>query len=145
MKILNENIASQTRHSNLVKSVVGIEVYGALAGLTGGIPFLIDPSGKLENSDLTVLANTPISNFFPVGLWLSGIFGVGGLLVAYLLWTRRTYGRSLAYMLGAVTVFWVGIENVVFGPSIVLAGAQMIFCTPQIFSAILIFRSRRLF
>ena len=126
----------------MLKAVIGLEIFGALGGLAGGIPFLIDPSGKLLGYSGSFLAGTPISNFFLVGLWLTGIFGIGGSLVAYLLLSNRSYARRLAYLLGTLTAFWATLENIVFGPSLVLAGTQLIFCGPQIASAIVLFRTR---
>jgi hypothetical protein len=143
MKTLPESTRVTNPRPVVVKTVVGLEVFGSLGGFVGGIPFLLDPSGELLGMNTSVLSSTPISNFFLPGLWLAGIFGIGGLLVSYLLWSGRAIARPLGYLLGAAATLWIVLESVVFGPSLVLALAQLVFCGPMIASAILLFRSRR--
>jgi hypothetical protein len=143
MKITGEKLQITKARPILLRTVVGLEIFGALGGFAGGIPFLLDPSGKILGSLVSVLKGTPISDYFLVGLWLTGIFGVGGLLVASLVWTSRAFARPLGYLLGSAAVFWVTIENIVFGPSLVLALVEAVFCGPQIASAILLFSRNR--
>lgn len=143
MKTLNQNPHLLKPSPGLVRIVVGLEVFSALGGFVGGVPFLLDPSGKMLNTSTSILSGTPISNFFLVGLWLAVIFGVGGLIVGYSIWSRRCFAPYLAYLLAACAASWVALENVVFGPSLVLTLSELVFCGPQLASAALIFRSMR--
>jgi hypothetical protein len=143
MKTLTENTRVPKARPVLVKTVVGLEIFGAVGGFAGGIPFLLDPSGKLLGWSTSALTSTPIHDFFLPGLWLAGVFGVGGLLVSYWLWSGRAVGRPLSYLLGVAASVWIVLESVVFGLSPVLALFQLVFCGPMIASAILLFRSKR--
>jgi hypothetical protein len=142
MKALAENTRVVNARPILVKTVVGLEVFGALGGFAGGISFLLDPSGKMLGMNTSALSSTPIDNYILPGLWLTGVFGIGGLLVTFLVWTGRAIARPLGYLLGAAACFWIVLESIVFGLSPLLALAQLAFCGPQIASAILLFRSK---
>jgi hypothetical protein len=143
MKALSENTRAPNVRPVLVKTVVGLEIFGALGGFAGGIPLLLDPSGTLLDMSTTSLKSTPISNYILPGLWLAGVFGIGGLLVSYSLWSGRAYAGPLAYVLGAAATFWIILESLVFGLHPALALLQLTFSGPQIASGILLFRSRQ--
>jgi len=142
MELLDPKVQPIRTRTVVLKAVIGLEVFGALGGFAGGLPFLIDPSGKMIGMSSAVLESTPIRDFFLVGLWLAGIFGFGGLLVSYTIWTLRSYASSLTYLLAACTAFWVIVENIVFGPSLGLGLAELIFCGPQLASGGMIFFSK---
>ncbi len=79
-----------------MKDLVGVEVFDAVGGFAGAIPWLIDPSGALLGVSVSMFPGMPVGNFLLVGLGLFAIYGIGSLLVAYLLWVRHPWAWPLA-------------------------------------------------
>lgn len=94
---------------------------GALAG--GGV-FIVAPDGSLIHMPISVLHNSPFSNFFIPGLILFTFVGIFPIAVAYSLWKRPTWrwpntinpfkqthwswAGSLAA--GAIVIIWITVE-----------------------------------
>lgn len=97
--------------------LIGLEIFDAIGGFVGGIPFLLDPSGSLLGVSVSMFPGLPVSDFLLVGLWLTAIYGIGSCLVAVLLWRRHRWAVSLAAIGAAVWLGWVALEVVVWGAS----------------------------
>ncbi|MCC6613692.1 MAG: hypothetical protein IT320_09460 [Anaerolineae bacterium] len=101
----------------------------SIMGFGGGIVMLGDPSGAGLGMETSMLAGTPFVDYLLPGLWLTVIYGVGGLVILYALWmrpnwsalagvTRRTHEHwawDVTLALGIVVMLWI-IAQVVMIP-----------------------------
>ncbi len=100
-----------------IKLLVGIGLFDALGGFAGGVPFLLDPSGRLLGVNVSMFPGLPVADFLLVGLWLFAISGVGACLIAYLLWIRHPWSSPLAILQAAIWFAWIVYELVLWGAS----------------------------
>ncbi len=111
---------------------MAIEIFGVIAGFSGGLPLLLDPSGQLLGLPSDLLSVLPFSDFLPVGLWLFVVYGVGFSLVTYGLWRRKRWAWSLGILLGVVWICWLFLEFYLYGlqPFIAVWMIQPIIALP---------------
>lgn len=100
-----------------IKLLIGVELFDAIGGFAGGVPFLLDPSGALLGVNPSMFSGLPVADFLLVGLWLFAIYGVGACLIAYLLWIRHPWSFPLALLQAAIWFVWIIYELVLWGPS----------------------------
>lgn len=100
-----------------LKLLFGLELFDAVGGFVGGVPLLADLSGKTLGVTTSMLAGLPVNDYFVVGLWLFFVYGIGSLLVAYMLWTNHSLAIPLAILESGVWFFWVLFETVIWGPN----------------------------
>jgi hypothetical protein len=105
-------------------------IFLAVGGIPTGLALMDDPSGRSIGLPLSLLENLPIHDFALVGLWLFSVYGVVPLIVAYGLWTRKTWSWTgsltgwthvhWAWMgtviLGVILIIWTSFETVLWGP-----------------------------
>jgi hypothetical protein len=112
----------------------------AFWGFAGGWSFITDPSGAGLQAKVSWLERTPVDDFLLPGLFLLGVYGVGGtILIAGLIGRgspeplRRLDGRigfhwswagSIAY--GVVLVLWIAYELLVMPERIWIQPALMV-------------------
>jgi hypothetical protein len=107
-------------------ALLATEVISAICGFIGGVPLILDPSGKLLGMPLSNLNGLPIHDFLLPGLWLFFVYGVGLSVTACGLWRRRSWGRVLGLVLGVVWIGWVSFELYLWGLNVFVA-AWLIF------------------
>lgn len=85
----------------------------AFLGLTsviGGVPLIIDPSGKLLQMPLDLLRHSPFDSFLIPGIILLCANGLLGLFICWLALKRaRHYGFWTAFE-GCVLFGWIAVE-----------------------------------
>jgi hypothetical protein len=115
-----------------------VEGFSSFCGFVGGIPLVLDPTGKLLGLPLRMLSSLPIPvhDFLLPGLWLLFVYGVGFTFLTYLLWSGRRYAWPLALVLCVVWLGWITFEMIFFGPSPLI----WIWYAPQIAALILLLR-----
>lgn len=115
-------------------------VFLSLSGLFG-ILFLIDPSGELVGMPLSHLDKLPINNYFLPGLYLSIVYGIGSLIIAYGILRRFSWAPVAGLLLGLILIGWVIGQIILWGEPAML---QYLYLTvgAAIFLLSLIIRNR---
>ncbi len=105
--------------SRAFSALVVVEGLSSVFGFIGGIPLLLDPSGKMFGLPLSTLSSLPfhLDDFLLPALWLFFVYGVGFGVLTYVLWSRRRHSWSAATLLCAVWLGWITFEMVFIGPS----------------------------
>jgi hypothetical protein len=94
-----------------------LQILTGLLGVAGGIPMILDPSGKTSGFDLDWLAGSPFTDYLIPGLVLLIVNGLGS--VAAGMATLRSFARAaeLAIALGVFLMVWIIIQVAVIGLS----------------------------
>jgi len=123
----------------------------SIMGFGGGIAMLSDTSGASVGLETSVLAGTPFVDYLLPGLWLTIIYGVGGLVILYALWMRPQWGVfdglthwthehwawDVTLALGIVVMLWIvaqvimipattPIQAVVFAVGLIIAAIPLL-------------------
>jgi hypothetical protein len=110
-----------------------------VTGFYGGWSFISDPSGAGLRAELSWLEQTPATDFFLPGLFLLGVYGVGGTVLIVGLIRRPSPGvlgrldARLGYhwswagsiVFGAVLILWIAYELIVMPEQIWIQPALM--------------------
>ncbi len=91
-----------------VSLLIVVVTFQALGGLYGGIALVLDPSGNLLGLPISVLDNTPFSNFLVPALILLFVLGIFPLVITFALWRKpkwlavgwleRSFGEHWAWL-----------------------------------------------
>lgn len=98
----------------------------AVGALYGGYSLLIDVDGGAMQFSATWLEGTPFDSYLIPGLLLFNLFGVGSLVVTFVLWTRPRiplldallgwthayWGWTAAFLLGVGLIVWIAVQMV---------------------------------
>jgi hypothetical protein len=119
--------APAARAPRLRWALVGLTGFLAFWGFLGGWSFIDDPTGAGLQAKLSWLERTPVDDFLLPGLFLFGVYGVGGLLLIVGLLGRGSPGPlrrldrwigfhwswagAIAY--GVVLTLWIAYELLV--------------------------------
>lgn len=87
-----------------------------IRALIGGGQFIIAPSGDIIGVSTTVLASTPVRDFFLPGLFLFVALGIAPLLVLFGLYSKHRWAIAGTIVVAGTLVGWAIIEGVVIGP-----------------------------
>ncbi len=99
-------------------------LFQALGAIPSGCSMIVDPTGRLMGLPITVLEQSPFSNFLIPGLFLGIVLGLFPLVVAYGLITKKEFpilqrinlhkkyhwALSGSFYLGIVLVLWIGVQ-----------------------------------
>lgn len=91
-------------------------VLGVLQGLigvgavSGGLLFIIDPTGKMLGIPPELLQGSPFPDYFIPGLFLFLVNGLGSLLGGSLTLLRYRHAGELAIALGIILMAWIVIQ-----------------------------------
>jgi len=96
--------------------LLGVLVIG---GFDGGFSFVMDPTGTSLGAKLSWLAHTPVNDFLLPGLFLLGVYGIGGSILIAGLVTRGAPGRLRA-LDRAWGHHWAWVGSIAFGATLVL-------------------------
>lgn len=124
---MTETVAKS--RSVAVKVLIVLEAILAFLGFASGSQFLIDPSGKTHGMDTTILAGTPVGDFFLVGLFFVTLFGILPILAIYGLWklprwrwtdavnkwTGQNWAWTATMAIGILLILWIVIEIILIG------------------------------
>jgi hypothetical protein len=102
----------------------------AVGGFDGGLSFVMDRTGASLGAKLSWLEHTPVRDFLLPGLFLLGVYGIGGLiLMAGLIW--RPAPGPLHRLDGALGYHWAWVGSVAFGVALVLWIAYELVVLPD--------------
>ncbi|MGA7370982.1 MAG: DUF2127 domain-containing protein [Nitrososphaeraceae archaeon] len=128
-------------HSRALKAVIIVEIISAVFGFWGGIPLLIDPSGRILELETNLIASLPIKNFVLPGIWLLVVYGCGCSIAAYGLWNLKRWGWLLAIFISLTWIAWVSFELYMWSSlSIAIINTTWPWLIPPIIALILLFR-----
>ena len=128
-------------HSRALKAVIIVEIISAMFGFWGGIPLLIDPSGRILELETNLIASLPIKNFVLPGIWLLVVYGCGCSIAAYGLWNLKRWGWLLAIFISLTWIVWVSFELYMWSSlSIAIINTTWPWLIPPIIALILLFR-----
>jgi hypothetical protein len=97
-------------------TLLGLLVVG---GFDGGLSFVTDRTGASLGAKLSWLEHTPVKDFLLPGVFLLGVYGIGGLvLIAGLIW--RPSPGPLRRLDGALGCHWARVGSIAFGVALVL-------------------------
>jgi len=119
----------KNRHPILVVLLIVLMVFQSLGALYGGMMLIIDPSGSLLQMPLTMLVNTPFSNYIIPGIILGILLGVFPAFAAVGLILRpgwkwancinlyrdRHFGWSYSLYTGIILNIWITIQVFLVG------------------------------
>ena len=126
--------------SRILKTAIIVEIISAIFGFWGGIPLLIDPSGRILGLETNLITGLPIRNFFLPGIWLLVAYGCGCSLAAYGLWNLKRWGWLLAIFISFTWIVWVSFELYVWRLSITIINTTWPWLIPPIIALTLLFR-----
>lgn len=101
--------------SNSVYLLVAELVVQGSSGVGGGLALALDPSGASIGLPLEWLSASPFSDYLIPGVVLFTVLGIGPLLVARAVWTRRPGSWEASAMVGVLLLLWLGVEIGVVG------------------------------
>ena len=84
-----------------------IQLFVAVGALPAGLLFIIDPTGGVVKMPLTLLADSPFSNFLIPGVLLFLLLGVGNAIGTVGAFKRRCWAGWLAILLGGALIVWI--------------------------------------
>ena len=96
--------------SRALKAPIIVEIISAMFGFWGGVPLLVDPSGRILGLETNLIASLPIKNFVLPGIWLLLVYGCGCSIAAYGLWNLKRWGWLLAIYISLTWIVWVSFE-----------------------------------
>lgn len=117
------------RPLSVIVLLAGLVILG-LAGIGGGVGFLLDPTGGIWQVSTGMLSGLPVHNFILPGLFLLIVMGIVPLFIAYGLWRRPVWRRTRllrrwaprpasvwtgAVAISIILLMWLGLEFVLFG------------------------------
>ena len=111
--------AKQTRPLG-AKTIMALLIFLAVGGIPSGLALMADPSGRSMGLPLSLLEDLPVHDFTLIGLWLFFVYGLIPLIVAYGLWTRKTWSRMGAVILGMILIIWTGFETILWGSFVLM-------------------------
>jgi hypothetical protein len=101
-----------------------------VSGFYGGWSFITDTTGAGLQAKLSWLERTPVDDFLLPGLFLFGVYGVGGLLLIVGLIRRGSPG-PLRRLDGWIGFHWSWAGAIVFGGVLVLWIAYELLVMPE--------------
>lgn len=104
-----------TKRPGTVYALVAALALQGLSGLAGGYGLTLDPSGESVGIPLEWLAGSPFADYLIPGIVLLTVLGIGPLLAAYGVWTRRWWAWMAALLVGVALLVWIGVEVAVVG------------------------------
>jgi len=116
-------------------------VIGA-AALLGGGALVVWSNGKMLRLPVTLLAQSPFTDFLLPGVILFGTVGVFNLIACYLALRRESGAELISFLAGGVLLIWVGIEAVIIDASSWLQLVSAALAVLVVLDAIWIRRSR---
>lgn len=90
-------------------------IFQGLSGILGGTYLVLDPSGNSLQMPISLLDNSPFSDYFIPGLILLIVLGFFPLVVLYGLWVQSRWSWFGALMVGIALIIWIGVEIVMIG------------------------------
>lgn len=128
-------------HSRALKAVIIVEIISTMFGFWGGIPLLIDPSGRILDLETNLIASLPIKSFVLPGIWLLVVYGCGCSIAAYGLWNLKRWGWILAIFISLTWIAWVSFELYMWSSfSVAIINTTWPWLIPPIIALILLSR-----
>jgi len=104
--------------------LIWLQILLSLGAIGGGLVFLIAPDGHLMHMPLTMLKNTPFSNFLIPGAILFTFLGIYPMAVAYSLWHQPSWiwpntinpfkqyhwSWSSSLAAGIILIIWITVQ-----------------------------------
>lgn len=89
--------------------------FQGLSGVAGGVGLIADPGGTAIGIPLAWLQGSPFTSYLVPGVVLLTVLGIGPLVVAYGLWTSRSWSAVAALAIGAALLVWIAVQIAVVG------------------------------
>ncbi|MFC1785469.1 hypothetical protein ACFL0J_07585 [Candidatus Neomarinimicrobiota bacterium] len=113
----------------LLLILIFLVFFQAISGLAGGFGLTFSPSGESIQMPLSLLDNTPFTNFFIPGLFLLIFLGVFPILLGYAMvkepnwnWANKFnvykkyhYLWTYSLYLGLMLILWINIQMYMLG------------------------------
>lgn len=106
---------TESRRSGIAIALVCLVAFTALGAIPAGIAFLADPGGGSLGMTPDLLLRGPFRDYTVPGLFLLLVLGLGGTLVAWGLWKRRSWGAAAALGYGVTLLAWITVQAWVIG------------------------------
>jgi hypothetical protein len=90
--------------------LLGIQAFLAVNALIGGLLLMGAPDGSLLQLPRDFMHSTLFADYFWPGATLFGVIGVGHAFGFALTLRRSARASRAAQLLGAATVFWIGVQ-----------------------------------
>lgn len=90
-------------------------LFQGVSGVAGGLALVLDPSGGALGMSIERLRGAVFRDYLWPGVVLLGVLGVGALVAAYGVWTRRRWAGLAALLVGVGLVVWIGVQIAIVG------------------------------
>lgn len=120
-----------------------LQVFIALAALSGGFGLVSDPSGKNLTWTTDILKDTPFNDFLIPGLFLMLVVGVGHAVGSVYTFRNHNFSSTMAILLGIVLTVWICVQVYWIGLSSFLQPLFLVLGLVEFLMGFIIFKTVR--
>ena len=137
---------ARRRRPRALWGLAGLLAFLSLGGFAGGIPLLLDPTGRGLGVETAWLERTPVDDYLLPGFFILGVYGFGGLVTlvgivsrwspgalrGFDRWSARHWSWWASAAIGSVLVIWIVYEYAVLPrtmwlmPTLLVTGALLV-------------------
>lgn len=114
------------KQQNLVRVLMGLEVFVGVGGLYGGGSLVSDPTGGGLGMPVSMLEGTPFSNYLIPGIVLFAVNGVFPLVVVLAEALKLEWARVLHLGVGALLTGWMVVQVLLVGLTVPLQVVMLV-------------------
>ncbi|MFZ5440289.1 MAG: hypothetical protein ACOZQL_09790 [Myxococcota bacterium] len=111
---------------NLMRVLLGLEVFVGVGGLYGGFALLSDPRGSPLGMPVSMLEHSPFSNYLIPGIVLFAVNGVFPLVAVFAQWLKLDWAKLLHLGVGVLLTGWMVVQLVMVGFSAPLQAIMLV-------------------
>lgn len=97
-------------HHGLARGLALLQAFIGLSAVIGGALLMLEPSGRLLNLPLELLAPSPFADYLIPGVILFTIIGLDSLVGGVASWLCWRYAGELALVLGTTLMVWILVQ-----------------------------------
>jgi len=99
-----------TKNRVIVYALAVLQIFVGITAILGGFGLVSDPSGAKMDVPLSLLKNSPFTNYLIPGLVLLIVIGIGNVLAGIVTFLRHRHAGKIAVFSGAFLAIYIIIE-----------------------------------